>query len=142
MTVEAPKVYTYDLSDLILSFGLESIKCFGPNDVLTIRRKSNNFSSILGLHAAVVPVMSKDNRADASINIMRESDNNASLSIISALDQISGLGVFPFLCLHLDLTQLYSSVQSRVVREPDVAFGKKNGYLTWQLELYRLVRFG
>jgi len=142
MALPTPNLRTYDAKDLILNFGVISVEGFGPNDFLTIRRKADNFSSILGLHGAVVPIMSKDHRATATITIMRESDNNASLSIISALDQVSGLGVFPFLASYLNLTQLYASVQSRVIREPDSIFGPKNGYLSWTLELYRFVRFG
>lgn len=142
MTVPTPVLYTYDLQGLILNFGIISIEGFGPNDFLTIRRVKPNFTSIEGLHAAEVPVMSKSRKAVATINIMRESDNNASLSLIAALDQVSGLGVFPFLASYLNLVQIYSSVQSRVVSEPDVVFGSKNGYMTWTLELYYLIRFG
>ena len=143
MALSTPNLKTYNLQDLIISFGINiSIEGFGPSDFLTIRRVSDNFSSQLGLHGAVVPIMSKDHRAIATLSIMRESDNIASLSLTSALDQISGLGVFPFLVSYLNLTQLYSSVQARVIREPDSIFGEKNGYLTWTFELYRLIRFG
>lgn len=143
MSLPTPSLKTYDLQDLIVSFGTDvNIEGFGPSDFLTIRRVSDNFSSQLGLHGAVVPIMSKDHRAVATLSIMRESDNIASLSIISAIDQVSGLGVFPFLVSYLNLTQLYSSVQARIIREPDSIFGEKNGYLTWTFELYRLIRFG
>ena len=143
MALTNPILKTYDLKDLIVSFGPSiSIEGFGPSDFLQISRTADNFSSILGLHGAVVPIMSKDNRAIATLAIMRESDNIASLSILSALDQVSGLGVFPFLVSYLNLTQIYSSVQARVKREPDSIFGEKNGYLIWTFELYRLIRFG
>lgn len=142
MAVPVPRLKTYDLRGLILNFGTIGIKGFGPSDFLTIRPVKPRFTSIEGLHGKEIPIMSKSHKARASITIMRESDNNASLSIISALDQVSGLGIFPFLASYLNLTQIYTSVQSRVVKEPDVTFSAKNGYMTWELELYRLVRFG
>lgn len=140
--IEPPGLKTYDAKDLIIHFGIITIEGFGPNDFLTIKRIRPNFSSVEGLHGSEIPIMSKSHKARATITIMRESDNNASLSLIAALDQFSGLGNVPFLAQYQNLDHLYSSVQSRVVNEPPVAFGAKNGFMTWELELYRLVRFG
>ena len=142
MAVPVPRLKTYDLRELILNFGTISIEGFGPSDFLAIRPVKPRFTSIEGLYGTEIPVMSKSHKARASITIMRESDNNASLSIIAALDQVSGLGIFPFLASYLNLTQIYTSVQSRIVREPDITFSAENGYMTWELELYRLMRFG
>lgn len=138
----APKVSTYDASKLIIDFGVLVLDAFRKGDFLTISKTANNFSSNLGLHGAVVPIMSKDRRGTANITVMRESGNNASLSIIAALDQLSGLGNFPFLVTHPDFSYLYSSVQSRVIREPDITLSRKNGYMTWVFELYNLIRLG
>lgn len=142
MSIPAPQLKTHDLRDLIINFGIVNIEGFGVNDVLTIRRTNPNFTSVLGLHGSVAPIMSKDQRAIADITVMRESGNNISLSIISALDSLSGFGVFPFLVRYANLTNLYASVLSRVIHEPDVVFSSKNGFLTWRFELYRLRRLG
>lgn len=142
MAVPTPELKTYDLQDFILQFGVITIEGFGPSDFLTIRRVKPNFTSIEGLHGVEIPIMSKSHKARAVITIMRESDNNASLSIVSALDQITALGNFPFLASYRGLFHVYNSIQSRIVKEPDVTFSAKNGYMSWEFELYRLIRFG
>lgn len=141
MPVAVPELKTYDLSELFLNFGLDNISGFGPNDALRITTKPI-FEHEYGLHGAIVPKLMKHYDADAVLTIMRESENAQSLSIVAALDQLSGLGNFPFLASYLDGPSIFSSMQSRITKKSDPVFSKKNGYLTWTFKLYRLIDFG
>lgn len=137
-----PDIRTYNLEDLIVHFGLIEIKGFGSNDFLRIAYDKPRFTTIEGLHGVEIPIMTKSHRGTASINIMRESGNNTQLSLISAVDQATGLGNFPFLVQYKNLEYVYQSTQSRISTDAPAIFGPKNGYMTWILTLYRLVRFG
>ena len=141
MALGVPELKTYDLSELFLNFGLDNISGFGPNDALRITTKPI-FEHEYGLHGAIVPKLMKHYDADAVLTIMRESENAQSLSIIAALDQLSGFGNFPFLASYLDGPSVFSSMQSRITKKPDPVFNKKNSYLTWTFKLYRLIDFG
>jgi hypothetical protein len=141
MPPPVPNLKTYDLSELILNFGLDDVKGFGPNDALQITTRQI-FDHEYGLHGVIVPKLSKHYDADASLTIMRESDNAQSLSIVAALDQLSGLGNFPFIATYLDGPSVFTSIQSRITKKPDPVFNRKNGYLTWIFKLYRLIDFG
>ena len=138
---EAPGLKTYDLADLVLQFGADGIQGFGPQDALKITTRPI-FTHDYGLHGVIVPKLSKFKDADATVTIMRESDNAQSLSIIAALDQLSGLGNFPFIAAYLAGPSIFTSVQSRIVKKPDPTFSKKNSVLTWNFKLYYLLDYG
>jgi len=141
MSPSTPILKTYDLSELILNFGLDNISGFGPNDALQITTKPI-FEHEYGLHGAIIPKMMKHYDADATLTIMRESDNAQSLSIVAAIDQLSGLGNFPFMAAYLEGPSVFSSIQSRIIKKPSPTFSKKNTYMTWLFKLYHLLDFG
>jgi len=134
--VDKPELITIGGDQLQVNFGGKPLKGYAQKGVV-IEPAAPRFGTKRALGGQVIPVMSRDNRAKATLTLLRGSESNSLLDMLAKADQFTGKAALPFIAHDKVSGGFYFSLQSRITKVPGFQSGESE--LVWEFELYYLI---
>lgn len=128
-------VRSYDLKQVLCTFGGVRLQGFGEGDAISIAWEANIFDTMVGADGETTRSRTNNNNAKATVTLMQTS--NAHFALIeqalrnSALTQLK----LPFALIDPNTSERFISPEAYVEKLPDSPFGMAAGTREWTLYL-------
>ena len=126
----------YNPDRVVATFAGNILRGFADATFIKVRPLSAGFTSKAGADGDVSHSRTNDPRVEITVSFMMGSSSNDVLSAIHEADLIApgGAGVSDFLMTDLNGTTVLECANCRIMKAPDMEFGKEDGQYDWVLE--------
>lgn len=134
-------LYTYDPRLILISFGGVPIVGYADGTFLTVVRNNDMWAEVVGASGETSRGKSNDRSGLATLTLLQTSPSNDIISGFAIQDEVSNVGVKPFLAKDgLGTTTLFSAT-GYVKKLPDSGYAKEVGSREWTIFLVDLQVF-
>lgn len=127
-------VRTYNLKDIILTFGGVIIEGGADGDKMSVAPTGDDWTMQKGSDGEVIRSFQNDFTGRVTINLLYGAPSNQYLSDIRKQDTLTGNGVKTLSIADTRGNSLFVADAAWIMKRPEVPFGKDAGTVTWELD--------
>jgi hypothetical protein len=127
-------VRTYNLADIIMTWGGIPIEGGGDGDKISIAPTGDDWTMQVGTDGEVIRSYQNNLSGRVTLTLIYGAPINAFLSAIARQDRLTGDGVFPLSITDLRGNSLFSAESAWIMKRPEVPLGRDAGSVEWALD--------
>jgi hypothetical protein len=129
----------YDFRQVAVLVGGVPIEGFADGDSVSIEPNTDSFTLQIGIDGEGARSRQNDKSATITLTLMAGAAANLVLQGLQTLDDVSGVGTFPFAVTDLRGSYLCATIAAWIKKPPSRSFGRDNGTVEWVLETNELL---
>jgi hypothetical protein len=131
-------LFTYDPAGMLITFKGILITGFADGTFLNVERNEDGWFESVGADGHMIRTRNRNLSGVATLTLQQSSPANDLLLSLAQTDELTGLGVGPFMAKDINGTTMASSPQGWCRKRPGIERGKESGNTEWIIAMSRL----
>lgn len=130
--------YKYNSADVTIIVNGIIISGFADGTFVTVERDEDAFTKQVGTDGEVTRSKSNNKTGSVTITLMQSSASNGDLTVMHALDELTGNGVGPFLMRDGSGNSKYAAENAWIRKYPSAEYGREATGREWVIDVDKL----
>lgn len=132
--------HNFTFKNVNVVYGVLELEGFGEgDDILVIDTDADQFTKVVGGKGDVTRVQSADDSVTITIKLLQTSASNKELNTLFLADKETGAGSLPMIITDLESGEIYSILNSWIMKQPTVTRGQSTNTTDWVFQGDRMI---